>query len=177
MSTLQRLDGWTDRVSRGLARRSSRRAFVSRLGTWLVGGALAPLLLPVVRVHAESEPAELAESGDARGCDYWRYCAQNGPLCSCCGGAANACPPGTEMSRMAWIGTCRNPDDGKQYLISYNDCCGKSFCPECSCSRHDSEMPVYRPAKAGDVHWCSANESAAITCTVAVVLGTAEDAG
>ena len=94
MSTLQRLDGWTDRVSRGLARRSSRRAFVSRLGTWLVGGALAPLLLPVARVHAESEPAELAESGDPRDCDYWRYCAQSGPLCSCCGGAANACPPG-----------------------------------------------------------------------------------
>ena len=37
-------------------------------------------------------------------------------------------------------------------------------------------MPVYRPAKASDVHWCSANDSGAVSCTVAVVLGAAEDA-
>ena len=171
---MQRLDQWTDRLSRELARRSSRRNFVSRLGVWLVGGALAPLLLPVSKVHAQTADTEPAEVGDRRDCEYWRYCALSGPLCSCCGGDANKCPPGTELSRMAWIGTCRNPADGKQYLISYNDCCGKSICHQCPCHRHESEMPVYRVAQASDVHWCAANERVAVTCTLALVLGTAE---
>lgn len=174
MSELRRLDAWTDRLSRGLALRTSRRAFISRLGTWLVGGALVPLLLPVSRAQADTEGVH--EVGDPQNCDYWRYCAQGGPLCSCCGGTASQCPPGTEISRMAWIGTCRNPADGKQYLISYNDCCGKSVCEHCTCYRFQSEMPVYRAGKANDVHWCQKNDSAAVACTLAVVLGAAEDA-
>ena len=167
------LDRWTGAASRALARRTSRRSFVSRLGVWLLGAAASPLLLPVARGHAESYSGE---EGDPKQCDYWRYCATNGQLCSCCGGSANACPPGTTMSSMAWIGTCRNPVDGKNYLISYNDCCGKSQCNRCHCSRSESESPVYRAATANDIHWCSANETTAITCTVAVVLGAAEDA-
>jgi methylamine dehydrogenase light chain len=162
-------------LARGLARRTSRRTLVARLGTVLLGAAAAPVLLPIARSRAaEAPPGEL---GDPASCDYWRYCASNGYLCSCCGGSAGQCPPGTEMSRMAWIGTCRNPADGKQYLISYNDCCGKSSCQRCNCSRHESEMPVYRAGKANDILWCSANDTTALTCTVAVVLGVAEDAG
>lgn len=168
-----RFDHWTDAASRALARRTSRRSFASKLGVWLLGAAASPLLLPVARGHAESYPGE---EGDPKSCDYWRYCATNGQLCSCCGGSANACPPGTSMSNMAWIGTCRNPVDGKNYLISYNDCCGKSQCNRCDCTRHESETPVYRAATANDIHWCSANETTAITCTVAVVLGAAKDA-
>ena len=168
---MTRLDEWTGELARSIARRSSRRAFVAKLGGLLFGAAASPLLLPVRRAGAQE-----AEE-DPNSCDYWRYCATNGFLCGCCGGSASSCPPGTEMSRIAWIGTCRNPADGKQYLISYNDCCGKSACGRCTCSRHESEQPVYRAGKANDIHWCSANQSAAITCTVAVVLGAAEDAG
>lgn len=35
-------------------------------------------------------------------------------------------------------------------------------------------MPVYRVAKASDVHWCAANDQAAVNCTLALVLGPAE---
>jgi hypothetical protein len=80
------------------------------------------------------------------------------------------------MSNIAWIGTCRNPADGKNYLISYNDCCGKTECRRCSCSRHERETPVYRAGTANDIVWCTANESSAVHCTVAVVLGAAEGA-
>jgi len=78
---------------------------------------------------------------------------------------------------MSWIGTCRNPADGKQYLISYNDCCGKTVCTRCACYRYESEMPVYRAGKANDVHWCQANDSAAVACTLAIVLGPVEAPG
>ena len=47
------------------------------------------------------------------------------------------------MSRVTWIGTCRHPGDGKDYIISYNDCCGKSFCGRCQCNRNEGEKPVY----------------------------------
>ena len=160
-------------VSRTLARRTSRRAFASRMGVWIFGAVAAPLLLPVARGRAEDRYP--GEEGDPKSCDYWRYCATNGYLCECCGGSANECPPGTTMSALSWIGTCRNPADGKNYLISYNDCCGNAQCNRCSCSRHESETPVYRAGTANDIHWCSANESTAINCTVAVVLGAAED--
>jgi methylamine dehydrogenase light chain len=170
------LDVWTDRVARDIARRSSRRAFVSQLGAWLVGAAVAPLLLPVSRVYANPEEAKLAETGDPLSCDYWRYCAQGGPLCGCCGGSNSQCPPGTEQSKLAWIGTCLNPADGKHYLIGYHDCCGKTVCQHCTCYRFEGEMPVYRPGHANDVHWCQANSSPAVACTLAIVLGPAEDA-
>jgi methylamine dehydrogenase light chain len=75
---------------------------------------------------------------------------------------------------MAWIGTCRNPEDGKQYLISYNDCCGKTVCTRCTCYRYESEMPVYLAGRANDVHWCQKNDSAAVACTLAIVLGPVE---
>jgi len=172
----QLLDVWTDRVSRNIARRSSRRAFISRMGVWLVGGAAAPLLLPISRVYAGADEVKPAETGDPQSCDYWRYCATGGPLCSCCGGTYNKCPPGTEPSKMAWIGTCLNPADNKHYLIGYYDCCGKSVCQHCTCFRFERETPVYRTAHANDVHWCQMNDSAAVSCTLAVVLGPAENA-
>jgi methylamine dehydrogenase light chain len=29
------------------------------------------------------------DPGDQASCDYWRYCAIDGFLCSCCGGTVN----------------------------------------------------------------------------------------
>ena len=82
------------------------------------------------------------ESGDPTSCDYWRYCAVDGFLCSCCGGTANSCPPGTEQSPITWIGTCQNPVDGIDYIVSYNDCCGKSSCGNCLCQRNEGDRPT-----------------------------------
>lgn len=166
---------WIDQTAKQqtlkLARLVSRRHFLSRLGAMLAGAATLPLL-PVARALGQ-EPAEV---GDDQSCEYWRYCALGGTLCTCCGGTITSCPPGSEASPITWVGTCRNPVDDRDYLISYNDCCGKPECRRCSCARHESETPVYRAATANDIHWCSANKSTAINCTVAVVLGVAEDA-
>ena len=100
-----------------------------------MGGAALPLL-PVARGSAEPAPVD-----DATSCEYWRHCAIDGFLCACCGGSATACPPGTEMSPVTWIGTCRNPGDGRDYLISYNDCCGKGYCGRCFCNRNEGDRP------------------------------------
>ena len=170
------LDSTINQSSRKLAQQSSRRGFIGRLGSYLVGAAVLPLL-PVWRASAATTDAEgLQEIGDPQSCDYWRYCALGGTLCTCCGGSVTSCPPGAEPSPISWVGTCRNPLDNKDYLISYNDCCGKATCSRCFCHRSERDLPVYAPAKANDILWCFGTEHRTYHCTVAVVLGEAANA-
>lgn len=154
----------------------SRRGFIGRLGAYLtVTGAAT--LLPVSRVRAEKPPQsmQVQEQGDPMSCDYWRYCAVDGFLCSCCGGSASSCPPGTEPSPITWLGTCRNPADGRNYVISYNDCCGKAACGRCACSRDEGATPVYQPTTANDLNWCLGTQvGAAYNCSLSVVMGPAD---
>ncbi len=174
------LDRLFERSSRGVARRSSRRGFIAMLGSAVAGATFAPLL-PVARASSAA-PSRVpgqstgnpADPGDPTQCDYWRYCGIDGFLCSCCGGTQNACPPGTEMSPLTWVGTCENPADGLRYVISYNDCCGKSSCGRCLCNRNEEDKPVYRPHANNDIDWCMGTASNAYNCSTAVILGTAE---
>jgi len=178
--------GWLDRMiergTRAIARRTSRRSFLTRLGTGLVGVAALPLL-PVARAADEAARVPVPDDtkltgdvGDPASCHYWRHCAIDGFLCACCGGSQTACPPGTEMSPVTWIGTCRNPGDGKDYIISYNDCCGASLCMRCRCTRTEGERPVYYTSKNNDLLWCFGTKSRAVHCSVAIVLGQATQA-
>lgn len=178
-------DAATRRTTTGLAERSSRRGFIGRVGTLLAGSGALPLL-PVSRAFGAEDATEttvplgdtvenLNEFGDSKSCDYWRYCALGGALCACCGGSPSKCPPGAEPSPVTWIGTCRNPVDGKQYLISYNDCCGKEVCPRCFCHRTEGAKPVYFPSKSSNVLWCFGVDSNAYHCTLATVIGEAPD--
>ena len=168
------LDVLTERMTRGVAQRTSRRGFLGSMGATLIGGAAFPLL-PVARADAaEGQPSPPTQDpGDPTTCDYWRNCSIDGYLCSCCGGTMNSCPPGTDMAPVTWIGTCRNPGDGKDYIIAYNDCCGKHSCAQCACSRNDSEEPLYRPFNNNDINWCLAAKSSIYNCTVAVIRGVA----
>jgi len=167
-------------LARGLARRTSRRSFLTRLGALLVGGAALPLL-PVARGGtaraAEGDPDPSTPEGDPRDCAYWRHCAIDGFLSSCCGGTQSSCPPGTEMSPTTWLGTCRNPADGKSYVISYNDCCGKDLCGRCTCQRHEGDRPVYFPQRSNDINWCMGRIGVVYNSTVAVVVGAAAESG
>jgi methylamine dehydrogenase light chain len=174
---------WLDRgfeaSARQIARRTSRRGFLARLGTLIFGAASIPLL-PLSRVAAQAADAGFAEpevegnAGDPTSCDYWRYCSIDGFMSSCCGGTATSCPPGTEMSAVTWIGTCRNPVDGRQYLISYNDCCGKAVCGQCLCNNNEADKPVYVTSQSNDINWCLASSTTAYNSTVALVLGVAD---
>lgn len=163
---------WIDRTAREqtlkLARRLSRRNFLSRLGMMLAGVATLPLL-PVARSLAQ----EVQEVGDDETCEYWRYCAMGGTLCTCCGGSITSCPPGAEASPITWVGTCRNPVDNRDYLMSYNDCCGKSICDRCWCHNTERDRPVYFPSTSSSIIWCFGTQARTYHCTVAVVLGEA----
>ncbi len=183
---------WIDRVveraARQLARRTSRRSVFSLLGAALVGSSGLPLL-PVARAAEAAQPADNApprvpvpqdtglgaDVGDPASCQYWRHCAIDGFLCACCGGSQTTCPPGTEMSPVTWIGTCRHPGDGKDYIISYNDCCGQALCMRCRCTRTEGERPVYYTSKNNDLLWCFGTKSRAVHCSVAIVLGVATE--
>jgi methylamine dehydrogenase light chain len=175
-----RIDRLVERTARGLARRTSRRSFLARLGVLLVGASGLPVL-PVARTSADTRagpPDDSAiggDAGDPKSCSYWRHCAIDGFLCSCCGGSQNACPPGTEMSPITWIGTCRHPTDGKDYLVSYNDCCGATLCMRCQCRRTAGEKPVYVVSKNNDLLWCFGTKSRAVNCSVAIVLGVSTE--
>lgn len=168
------LDKLTEKSVRRIAQSGSRRSLLSGFGAALVGASTIPLL-PVARAadNSSKQPLFPGEQGDPNSCDYWRYCAIDGFLCGCCGGSANTCPPGTEMSPVTWIGTCKNPVDGKNYIISYNDCCGKSSCGNCLCTRNESDRPMYLQPKANDINWCLGTESAIYNCSTANVIGLA----
>ena len=172
------IDRWFTTVTRNVARRSSRRSFLGRTVAVLLGGAGFPLL-PVARAQeparapAPGEPDPSTAAGDPANCDYWRHCAIDGFLCSCCGGTQRSCPPGTEMSPVTWIGTCRNPVDNLEYIISYNDCCGKHICGLCFCHRNEGDKPVYFPHRSNDINWCFGTKNVVYNCSTAIVLGVA----
>ena len=175
------IDRWVAKLTRGVARTSSRRGFLARVATVLVGTAAVPLL-PVARAQSgprvpiPGEPDPRTAAGDPAECDYWRHCAIDGFLCGCCGGSQHACPPGTAQSPVTWIGTCRNPADGKDYIISYNDCCGKNWCGRCGCNRNEGERPDYHWVRNNDINWCVSAKSLVYHCSVAIVVGQATEA-
>ena len=177
---------WFDQLfnhsTRQLARHTSRRSVLNTIGLVLVGIS-APPLLPMARADnfakygkldhktKPGEPNGATPQGDETSCEYWRYCSLDGFMASCCGGTTSSCPPGTEMSPVAWIGTCRNPADGKNYIVSYNDCCGKTNCQRCFCNRNEGEKPVYYPSKSNDIDWCMGKAGVVYNSTVSVVIG------
>ena len=178
---MSRLDAHFEGWGRVLARRTGRRSFLGRVGALLAGGAALPLL-PVARASADSSrvpaPSESipGPEGDPTRCEYRRHCAIDGCRCACCGGSATTCPPGTELAPVTWIGPCRNPADGKDYVISYNDCCGKGFCGRCGCNRNEGDRPEYHWVRSNDINWCAGAKSQAYHCSVAIVIGQATEA-
>ncbi len=174
------IDKHAERAVRQVAHRHGRRSALARLGAGLVGGALLPML-PFDRsggigmAHAAGGAAKkaAAPTDDVTQCEYWRYCAVDGFLCSCCGGSLTTCPPGTEASKVSWVGTCLNPKDGRQYLISYNDCCGHNSCGNCLCNNNERERPGYRMGVHNDINWCMANKNPMFHCTTSLIVGVA----
>jgi methylamine dehydrogenase light chain len=167
-------DTYAEGGARLMARRTGRRSVLSWLGTAALGGAKLPVL-PFDRAGSGTARAQ-AEKTDTE-CEYWRYCALDGFLCTCCGGSVSQCPPSASVSNVTWVGTCQNPGDGKQYLISYNDCCGVASCGRCLCNFNVRERPGYRMAVHNDINWCMANEATNYHCTVAAVVGLGESPG
>jgi aralkylamine dehydrogenase light chain/methylamine dehydrogenase light chain len=171
---MQWLDKFGEAFARNIAHTSSRRSVLCSIGKTLVGTAFIMPVLPVARTARAETPApglDDATEKELSSCDYWRYCAVDGFLCTCCGGSATTCPPGSEPSPISWVGTCHNPKDGKDYLVSYHDCCGKTACDRCYCGGQVRERPGYELFLHNDVNWCMANANTVYHCTVSIIVG------
>jgi methylamine dehydrogenase light chain len=182
------IDAFGERLARHLADRTSRRSVLGRLGTLLVAAPVIPLL-PMQRASAaqpksiasqdahsvnETDFSRAAQTHDETACNYWRYCGVDGNMCACCGGGIHSCPPGSQPSPTAWIGSCINPEDRRTYLIAYRDCCGASTCGHCSCVGTDHAMPIYRPQTNNHIIWCIGTSSMEYHCSMAVLVGLAD---
>ncbi len=168
---LSRLDQATEAQARTTARLHGRRSFLAKAGGTLLGGVVLAPVLPFDRRASATE----VEGEGADVCAYWRHCAMDGFVCEQSGGSMTSCPPGSTVSAVSWVGTCADPDDGKSYLISYNDCCGKPLVPSASyCYNNIGERPGYRMGLHNDINWCMANTDKGYHCTVSVVMGLAE---
>lgn len=168
-------DKFGDRFTRGIASRTSRRSMLARLGVVMVAAPVFPLL-PNERKAQAAELTEFqkkAQTKDDKECNYWRYCAIDGSLCTCCGGGVHTCPPGTSPSLTSWVGTCYNPDDKRSYLIAYHDCCGSSSCGQCRCDNTEAAMPTYRPQGNNEIIWCFGTSSMQYHCSTAALVGVA----
>ena len=171
------LDRFFEHQTRRAAQRTGRRSVLATLGKVMVGTMALPVLPFDRSAHAAGAHGGKAagpQAKDETACDYWKYCAVDGFLCSCCGGSSTTCPPGTEPSRVSWVGTCHNPADGKDYMVSYNDCCGKTTCGRCECNTNERERPGYRLGVHNDVNWCMSNDSTMFHCTTSIILGAQE---
>jgi methylamine dehydrogenase light chain len=172
-SMLDWMDRRMEKGIRATAQNIGRRSFLARFGAVVVGGTVLPML-PFDRNSAAVLAAASGQEDETK-CEYWAYCGIDGTLCNACGGTISQCPPGSEASKVSWIGTCIHPKDKKAYLVSYYDCCGKTSCQEdAACSRHEGERPGYRIGTLSDMNWCMANTSKGVNCSTAVVVGVAE---
>ncbi|MDR2186724.1 MAG: amine dehydrogenase [Azonexus sp.] len=167
------LDQTVEQHSRQLAQRISRRSMMAKVGRALVATAFTLPVLPFDRTAQALAQGSKAPPTDTD-CDYWRYCSVDGFLCSCCGGSMTTCPPGTTPSKISWIGTCHNPADGLDYIVSYNDCCGVTPCGRCFCNTNHGDRPGYRLGVHNDINWCMANHESVYHCTVSIIVGVAE---
>ena len=160
---------------RKTAQQYGRRSFLAKAGVVMIGSMAIPLLPFDRSLGGLAMAASGTDADDEHSCEYWRHCALDGNLCSASGGTLTSCPPGSEASKVAWVGTCRNPNDGKDYLVSYNDCCGKAKVESATfCFRSERERPGYRMGLHNDINWCMANANKGYHCTVSVVVGLAD---
>jgi aralkylamine dehydrogenase light chain/methylamine dehydrogenase light chain len=169
---------WLDRCSehfvRHIACNSSRRGFLIKVSKLIVGPAFIMPVLPIARAAHAGPPDEAREhptDTELASCEYWRYCGVDGFLCHCCGGSGEGCAPGTEYARGAWGGTCHDPKDGKDYMVSYHDCCGRTACDRCSCANEEGARPGYAFFRFNGVNWCVGNKNLMYNCTVSRMLG------
>jgi len=169
------LDKRTENLTRKVAQTNGRRSFITKAGLLLLGTAVIPVL-PFDRTAgmAFAEEEKAGDPNDEHACEYWRYCAMDGNMCNECGGTITSCPAGSEASKVSWVGTCLNPNDGKDYLVSYNDCCGRAMCTGTACLTSIRERPGYRMGLHNDINWCMANTSKGYHCTVALLVGIAD---
>lgn len=164
---------FVERVVGSIAAQHTRRSFLGRVGTWLVGltGVSVLTSLPLNRAFASNHTIQY-NGTDPRQCNYWRNCNLSGRLCADCpNGGMTTCPPGSELGAEFWYGCCEDPTSGKTYMIAYQDCCGLSGCGR-NCTSYDQREPYNSQvgSQTNDVLWCQTTANQSYTCTLVPIV-------
>ena len=97
---MSRLFAWFDRFfERGLRGVAHRHGAAAWWPTWRGPGGRRGAADAAVRPQRHLPPKTAAAGGegasptpnDPAKCEYWRYCAIDGYLCTCCGGSTTQC--------------------------------------------------------------------------------------
>ena len=114
---------WVDLKSRIVLHDDANPSAISQ--EWLFDDFFSTALIEEAGLHPDGLEAGLQQEiteimKNLQPYDYFTLVKRNG-----------------EPVPLTWIGTCLNPADGVHYIISYNDCCGKTSCGRCLCNRNE----------------------------------------
>ena len=175
-------DSWFERSARGVAQHSSRRSAMAKLGKVLVGSAMLPLLpsiAPRMRPmrHRARRLRPAARDGGKRRSDELRLLEilrDRRLAVQLLRRHVEQLPTGHDA--FADHVDRHVPQSARRfdYIVSYNDCCGKTSCGKCFCNRNEREKPLYKLSLNNDINWCMANGNSNYHCSVSVLLGAAK---
>lgn len=168
------IDRYIATIIRRESERSSRRAFLTRIGKLAVaiaGGTLAAGLPADRRVVLGNHAGSC--------CNEWQYCGIMGWPCKHCPGGSSdtSCPlSGCTTAGAGWTACC-DQGGGSCSLVTYLDCCKpigsqwwecQDFINDCSCHCGPGGTDIW--CNAG--RWQVGGDPANYRCTLAIVSGS-----
>jgi methylamine dehydrogenase light chain len=164
--------------------RAARRSSVSRRSA-LVGSAVCwsalAFTLPVLPFDRIARPPPAARGGGKKKAPHVTTATTGATArstASCAPAAAarhRPARPEPKSPRCPGSAPAATRQDGKDYLISYNDCCGKTACGRCLCNTNLGERPAIAWActTTSTGAWPTTS-STMFHCTTSVIVGLAQ---
>jgi len=107
----------------------------------------------LAQMSAGAQPTPTPNPNDDLTCDYWKYWRSTATCVRAAAAVLTTARPARRPRPPRGL-YVRHPADGKDYIVSYRDCCGKPRAGDCLCTNTVGEMPLYRTQLDSDLIWC-----------------------